>query len=315
MPIIDYWLDRTRKVDWVPCSKSPLNPELKGPTFFEHPLTWLLPRVRLRKKDLKDAPTNVWIVDIDLKSRLGKINDRNRKEFVIDLPEKFEEYLQMISSKRRKKFKYIMRKNSDLKIVEDNFEDLKAAWQWYVKRLAVLNRTQNDEEATEEELKLRWEIFHSKNSHTLSFYHNGQLVGVNISLWGDSRPKTIYDLAFLRRENEVLNKRALGFYAILKNIEIAMAKEYKVYNLLTGDCGYKTEFATRMSPLKQYIRCTEEFARAYNIPLEDICEIVSEKDIERQLHPEKPIVAVLTREDLHREKPPTLAETVREIRH
>ena len=189
-------------------------------------------------------------------------------------------------------------------MVEDNFEDLKTAWEWYVKRIHVINKRQHDEEATQDELNLRWEIFNSKYAHTLSFYYDDSLVGVNVSLWG---PKTVYDLAFLRKENELLNKRALGFYAILKNVELAISKGIKLYDLLTGDFGYKSEFATRMSPLKQYIRCTEDFAKAYKIPLEDICELVNAKDIEKQLHPEKPIVAVLTGKDIHKTKPPVIA--------
>ena len=192
-----------------------------------------------------------------------------------------------------------MRKNSDLKVVEDSFEDLKDAWNWYKKRLAILNKQQYAENENEEEIKLKWELFHSKKARTLSFYYQGKLIGVNVSLWG---PKTVYDLAFLRKENEFLNKRALGFYAILKNIELAISKEMKVYNLLSGDFNYKGEFATRLSPLKQYIRCTEEFAKAYKIPLEDICELIDAKDIEQQLHPSNPIIPVLTRQQ-DRQKP------------
>lgn len=284
MPVIDYWFNEKKKLDWAPKKESPIDHEIKGPSFFEYPVTWLLPRVRLRKKDLKDAPTNLWVVDIDLKSRLGKVNHKARKESIVDLPQSFEEYLKMLSSKRRKKFKYIMRKNSDLRIVEDKFEDLKAAWKWYVRRVDVLNKVQDDEPATQEELDLRREMFTSKHAHTLSFYLEDELVGVNVSLWG---PKTVYDLAFLRRETEFLNKRALGFYAILKNIELSISNGMKVYDLLTGDFGYKQEFATRMAPLKHYIRCTEEFAKAYKIPLEDICELVDEKEIASQLENER----------------------------
>ncbi|MDO8648026.1 MAG: GNAT family N-acetyltransferase [Candidatus Diapherotrites archaeon] len=282
MPVVDFWFDDKKSLDWKPRTSSPIDPSVKGPVFFEYPLCWVIPTVRLKKSDLKNAPTNVWITGIDRKSKIGKIDNSNLKEYIVDLPENFNEYLAGVQKKRRKKFKYILRKNSDIRIVEDNFEDLKKAWKWFVKKIDELNMKEGEDPEPEEDWKMRWELFHSKNTHTLSFYLGEELVGVNVSMWVNS---TIYDLAFLRKENAALNKRALGFYAILQNINLGIARGLKVYDLLNGDFPYKAEFATRMAPLKQYIRCTEEFAKAYDIPLDDICELVDEKEIEEQLHP------------------------------
>jgi len=284
MPTVDYWFDTKKELAWKRRSSSILDPKVKGPVFFEYPAWWILPNIRLRKKDLEDAPTNIWVPGIDKRSRIGKVSDKIMPEYVIDLPDAFEKYLKMVPKKRKKKFKYIMRKNSDLKMVEDRFEDIAAAWEWYTRKVSKLNESEGERQRTKQEHALCWELFHSKNAHTLSFYLEDELVGVNVSIWVDG---TVYDVAFMRRESEQLNRRAMGFYAILKNIELAAEKKMKVYNILNGDFGYKAEFATRMNPLKHYIRCTKEFAKAYKIPMEAICELVDEKEIAKQLAGEK----------------------------
>jgi len=274
MPVIDYWFNEKKNLDWAPKQESPLDSRIKGPVFFEYPAMWLLPRVKLGKKDMEGAPQILWIVDIDLESELGKISANPRMESIADLPKSFQDYLGILPSGRRKKFSYIMRKNSDIKVVEDNFEDLKSAWEWHVKKINALNKEQECAPASMEELGLRREMYNSNSAHTLSFYLEGELIGVNVSLWDSD---TVYDLAFMRREGNLLDKRGLGFYAILKNIELSIAKGMKVYDLLADEFGYKKEFATRMAPLKQYIRCTKEFAKAYSIPSGDICELVADK--------------------------------------
>jgi hypothetical protein len=44
--------------------------------------------------------------------------------------------------------------------------------------------------------------------------------------------------------------------------------------MLTGDWGYKTKFGAVATALKTYIKCNRDFASHYQIPLDDISEIL-----------------------------------------
>lgn len=270
MPIIRRWFDSEKNISWEKSSESPWK-EIQGTPFYTYPLSWLLPYVEVSKEDLRDAPSPLWITDIAPGSPIGNACEEEEGTFIIDLPASYEDYLKLLSSKTRKKFRTIARNNEDLEIKENSNEDIDALWQYYVDRLQTLATKAGGEHYTPDELAIRREFYQGSKIRTLSFYHQNELLAVNVSFWESD---TVFDLACLIKPTDSALDRSLGTLAILKNIELAINQGRKFYDLLSRDYGYKRSYGAREYKMRAVIVCSKEFAREYQIPFSLIMEII-----------------------------------------
>jgi hypothetical protein len=266
MPDIVDWFPSPVTLPWEEMDYSFLD-ERKGPLFFTYPLWWLLPYVQLRREDLENSPSPLWIPDLHPSSSFGRSFPRSEGSYIIDLPSRFGEYLQSLQYKVRKKFRGILRRAEFLECRAGTQEDIDELWSHHVQRVQELNKREDAVPYTDDELGFRRELYRNPRALLLSFFLKGELIGINVSLPTD---RVVLDLACLMKNSEEVARLSLGTVAILKNIELVMESGVRQYDLLTKSYGYKQEYGAKPHALRHYIRCSRRFARAYGL---EECEV------------------------------------------
>lgn len=270
MPKLNRWFVPAKHLEWEKAKHSFID-NGQGPEFFTYPAVWLLPRVPLTKDEIANAPTPLWIIDIDEQSEVGTFNTRGEGTFIIDLTQSFESYIEGLAYDYRKKMRYVLRKNEDLTVKINQKTDIAALWDNYVSYIQGLNLKHGEDPYTDEDLALRKEFYLSENITSLSLYSGETLLAVNLSIFEED---LVFDLAALINPDPTFKSRSVGTFATLKNIELAINSGKKKYDLLTGNCGYKTHFGAKEQKLRHFIRCSKEFAAAYKIPVEEVHELI-----------------------------------------
>ena len=270
MPRINHWFQSPKEFQWERANNSLIDSSL-GPDFFTYPAWWLLPRIHCTYAEIAEAPSPLWIVDIDENSEVGTIDERGEGTFIISLAQSFDEYISSLSYDYRKKFRAVLRHNEDVSSVLNRREDVEALWPFYESRIQELNLQAGEALYTESDLALRKELYTSTSATTISLMLNNVLIGVNVGIFGDGYA---YDLASLISPDPQLRKRSLGTLATLRNIEEAIARGVRKYDFLTGNFGYKTNFGAKEKKLKHFIRCSRSFAESYSIPLHEVHQLV-----------------------------------------
>ena len=204
----------------------------------------------------------MWITDIHPESAVGKVASDQEGTYWIDLPDTYDTYIESLQYSYRKKYRAILRKNEDLHIIHDQRDDVDALWPYYIEKIQSL-ANQGGQQYSEDELTLRRRFFDESKMKRMSFYLGNELLACNVSYWDN---KTVYDIACLIKPSDEHKSRSLGSYAILKNIEYAIAHTMTHYDLLSVNYGYKTSFGATEHKLKTLIICTESFAKQYGIP-------------------------------------------------
>ena len=149
-------------------------------------------------------------------------------------------------------------------------EDINTLWGYYTSYIQGLNAKYGEDLYTDEDMALRKEFYLSDSITSLSLYHGDTLLVVNLSIFEED---TVYDLAALINPDPAYKNRSIGTFATLKNIELAIGSGKKHYDLLTGNCGYKTHLGAKEHKLRYFLRCSKEFATAYKIPLDEVHEL------------------------------------------
>ena len=271
MPIIRGWFDENRVYPWEEWDKAYYYNDKQGPKYKAYPLIELLPRVRPDETDLYDTVGPVWITDIDPYSNIGKVNARTEGAYIIDLPETFGCYIDSLEYDHRKKMRYSLRRNEDLSSKIDQKEDIDVLWDDYIIKIQEFSMQDEGELYTPERINLRKEFVKSSNTLTLSIYLKNDLIAVNVSKIEND---TIYDLACMRRPDSEILARGVGIYASLLNIEHAIEKKYKFYDMLTDNFGYKTKFGAKEVKMRHFLKCDKKFAEIYDIDLNDVSILI-----------------------------------------
>lgn len=241
-----------------------------GPEYFTFPMTGLLPVNIVDPIDLKDAPSPLWITYIPQSSIIGKLDSKGDRTYIINLPTSFEAYIQKLSYDDRKEMKYVLRKNSSLRYIENKKEDLFKLCDEYFDEIVTRSISEGEVPFSQEGIQNLKKIYSSEVVHTISIYQEDRLLGVNISF---RKNGIVYDSVCIRDKSDEVRKLSIGTVAVLKNIEFSIRDGFQVYDMLTGDWGYKTKFGASPVQLKHYIKCSLEFAEYYGIPIEEISEI------------------------------------------
>lgn len=273
MPIVKDWFDEDKEEEWEIWEQAYHYNQKEGPEYLAYPLLDIIPNVRISQAEIANISSKLalWITEIDPYSSVGKVNSKNEGTYIIDLPKTFGEYLETLEYDHRKKNRYNIRKNEDLKIEYDNLNDINILWDNYVEKIQSLSIMQEEGEYEEERLALRKEFFFSRGIKTISFYDQDQLIAVNVC---KQKEGTIFDLACLRDDKEEHKNRGIGVFATLMNIQRAIDDKVENYDMLSSNFGYKTKFGAKEVKMRHYLRCNLEFARAYDISEEDISEII-----------------------------------------
>jgi len=270
MPKIRHWFPEPLELDWEPAWLSPLD-HSEGEEFNVYPLWWMIPRIHLHEEDLEDRTHPLWVYDLDEQSPLGIKNELARGVYIIDLAKSFGAYLEGLEYDHRKKFRYLLRKNEDIEVRLGSPKDLDLLWQDYLAHIEGLNLKQGDVPYDSEYHEIRKQFYSQPENTILSFYLGEELVAVNVSRRENG---IMYDLAALVKDDQSLRARSLGSLAALKNIEWSIEQGIEKYDLLADDFGYKHRFGAKEVKLKHFIRCTEEFAKSYKLPLEFVSELI-----------------------------------------
>lgn len=270
MPTVRSWIKSPRTMDWEKESVAFLYNNEPGPEFFSYPTTGLFPYNEPQLSELLDGPSPMWIAYLDPRGDIGKLDSKGDKSYVVSLPATFEEYIAARPYNHRKEFRYSLRKNSDVEVIENCKDDITLLWTGHVELLKQRCFEEGEIPFSEQALALAYESYFLDAVFTLSVRINGKLQGVNISYRKDN---VVYDSKFLRLEDPSVKGRGLGIFVILKNIEAAIRDGYAEYDMLTGDWGYKSRFGAEARDIKHFLKCSKTFAQAYGIPEDEISVI------------------------------------------
>lgn len=270
MPKVRHWFSEPLELEWEPAWLSPIN-HAEGEEFNVYPLWWMVPRIHLHQDDLQDGTHPLWVYDLSDDSPFGITNHLTQGVYIIDLPKSFGLYLEGLEYDHRKKFRYLLRKNEDVEVRLGTPKELEMLWEDYLAHIEELNLKQGDVPYDVEYHQIRQQFYSQPENTLLSFYLKDELVAVNVARREGNR---LYDLAALIKRDQTLSPRSLGSLAALKSIEWSIEQGIEHYDLLSDDFGYKHRFGAKEIKLKHYIRCTEEFARGYGVPLELVSELI-----------------------------------------
>lgn len=268
MPDLSFWFDKPVHLEWDCDLHSPIGDE-SGVEFYSYPLSWLVPYANVTRDEIDSAPRPLWVTEIHPESDIGKVDATRPGTFIIKLASSFSDYLEGLNYDNRKKFRWTLKRNSDLIIERGTQKDIDELWESYCNRISELNVKIGGKPYTQSDLRIRRELFSGPHISLDSFKEGDSLLGVNVSLWKNG---VVYDLACLMSDREEGRKRSIGTLAVLTNLERAIENGMEVYDLLSGDYGVKHRFGAVEMPLKTFIASTRTFADYYKIPHDLVSE-------------------------------------------
>ena len=272
MPLIHEWLSgELIELPWEQEQVAYHYDSQPGFPFFTFPMTGLLPINIVKESDLLNAPTPLWITYLEPEDGIGTLDTKGDKTFRFALPESFEVYIEGLSYDNRKEMRYCLRKNADLTVLHDQKSDLFNICDQYFSEINQRCLAEGENPFSAVGIDILKRIYATDRCKTSSIYFHNQLLGVNVSF---ERSGIIYDSCFMKTPLALAHKkRSLGTFAILTNIERAITQQYRVYDMLVGEWGYKTKFGAVAVPMRSIIRGSKEFAEGYGISLAE-AEIV-----------------------------------------
>ena len=209
--------------------------------------TPFIPYEWLEEKDLKHLPRPFILFDIHPDCPLGfESEQEDDSTNIIKLADSF---FQLLSADLRKDLRRIEKKNSDLRIVENEAGALDKSRRWF------LEVWKEDEE----EFKRRLELW-KQRCYTLSAYLNEELIAVHIAL---REKDTIY--YFGCWWNRTYKNRSVPIFLLKKDIERAIAKKIKYCDLGVGNEAYKKKWGVIRKPTKYYAIVTRDMAKRLGI--------------------------------------------------
>lgn len=214
--------------------------------------TWrdlpFLPYAWLDEKDLKNIPTPFLLTEIHPDCPIG-FETKNKEEStnIIELPDIFDKL--KMDNNLRKDLRRIEKKNFDLKIILNEKGALEKSKKWF------LELWKENKKDFQRRLKL-WK----ERCYTLSAYLGKKLIAVHISM---EEKDTIY--YFGCWWNRKYKNRSIPTFLLKKDIERAIKKGMKYYDLEVGDEAYKKKWGVIEKPTKYYAILTKKMAKKLGI--------------------------------------------------
>ncbi len=214
--------------------------------------TWrdlpFLPYAWLDENDLKNLPKPFFLTEIHPDCPIGfETKEKSEHTNIIELPDSFDKI--KMDNDLRKDLRRIEKKNGDLKIVLNEKNALKKSKKWFLE-LWHENKT---------DFKRRLELWKQK-CYTLSAYLGKELIAVHIAMQGKD---TVY--YFGCWWNRKYRNRSVPTFLLKKDIERAMSKKMKYYDLEVGDELYKKQWGVIEKPTKYYAILTKNLAEKLGI--------------------------------------------------
>ncbi|MBI2547316.1 MAG: GNAT family N-acetyltransferase [Candidatus Aenigmarchaeota archaeon] len=224
--------------------------KIPGTTWFYW--TWrdlpFLPYAWLEEKDLKNLPTPFILTEIHPDCPVGfETKDKSDHTNIIKLPDSFDKL--KIDNDLRKDLRRIEKKNADVKLVYNEKDALDKSKKWFLKQW----------KENKKDFARRLELWKQKCC-TISAYLDGKLIAVHIAMrdkdtiyyfgcWWDRKYKNLSVPTFLLK----------------KDIEDAISKHSKYYDLEVGDEAYKKQWGVIENPTKYYAVLTDAIAKRLGI--------------------------------------------------
>lgn len=187
---------------------------------------------------------------------------------IAKLGNSLEDYLMTIKKKARNNFRKILKLNSDLDVIESC--DTKT-WNYLLKKWHEMWKTRNFEspiEKTTGESKILDWLASQNCLLELTILDHGNPIAANRSIIDGNH---LRDIMCVRHETPEYLKRSIGMFAILKNIEFAIKRGIKYYDLGTQIEEYDhTAYKGKFSNTDKKIICGASFKQELRPPYYDI---------------------------------------------
>ncbi len=207
--------------------------------------TWrdlpFLPYAWLDEKDLKKLPTPFYLPEIHPDCPIGTPT-KNKDEYtnIIELSKNFDEL--KLDNDLRKDLRRIEKKNNDLNLIFNEKDALKKSKKWF---LELWKEDTKD-------FKRRMEIW-EKKCYTISAYLGKELIAVHIAM---KENDTVY--YFGCWWNRKYSNRSVPIFLLKTDIENAIKKKMKYYDLEIGNEDYKKKWGVVEKPTKCYAILTDD---------------------------------------------------------
>lgn len=213
----------------------------------EYYWTWrdihFLPYAWLNEKDLKNLPKPFFLSDIHPDCPIGFVSkDKEDLTNIIELPDSFEKI--KMDKDLKKDLRRVEKKNSDLKVVYNEKDTMEKSKRWF---LELWKESKKD-------FNRRLKIWKEK-CYTLSAYIEKELIAVHIAM---QEGKTIY--YFGCWWNRKYSDRSVPTFLLKKDIENAIKKKIKYYDLERGNESYKKKWGVIEKPVKYYAILNKKLA-------------------------------------------------------
>lgn len=207
-----------------------------------YPYAWL------EKKDLKELPLPFYLQDIHPACEIGfEATEKDEVTNIIELPETFSEL--KLNNDLRKDLRRVESKNSETKILFNEKNSLEKSKHWFLEQW-------NENKKDFDRRMPLWK----KISYTQSAYIGKELAGVHIAM---EENKIIYYFGcWWNREYKNLS---IPTFLLKKDIEKAIEKKMKYYDLEVGDETYKKKWGVIEKPTKYYAVLTKQLAEKMKI--------------------------------------------------
>ena len=209
--------------------------------------TWrdihFFPYAWLDEKNLKNLPKPFFLDDIHPDCPTG-FKSKYKEDYtnIIELPDNFEKI--KINKYLKKDLRRIEKKNSDLIIILNEKNALEKSKKWF------LETWKENKKDLDRRLKL-WK----ENCYTISAYLKKELIAVHIAM---EEKETIY--YFGCWWNRKYKNRSVPIFLLKRDIEDAIKKKMKYYDLERGDEPYKKKWGVTEKPTKYYAVLSKEMA-------------------------------------------------------
>jgi hypothetical protein len=197
----------------------------------------------LEEKDLKTLPKPFVLIEIDPKCPVGiEMEEKDEVTNIIELKDTFDKL--NINNDLRKDLKRVEKKNEELRLVYNEEDALDKSKQWF---LDLWKEGKRD-------FQRRLMIW-KEECQTISAYKGDELIAVHITM---KKGDTIYYCGCWW--NREYKSWSTPTFLLKKDIEKAIEKGMKYYDLGIGDETYKKKWGVIEKPTKYYAILTKEQA-------------------------------------------------------
>ncbi|MEK6855164.1 MAG: GNAT family N-acetyltransferase [Nanoarchaeota archaeon] len=217
--------------------------------------TWrdisFLPYAWPEEKDFKSLPKPFFLYQINPDCPIGLESD-DKEDFtnIIELTDSFDKL--NLDKDLKKDLRRIEKKNADVKLVYNEKDALDKSKKWF---LEIWHEDKEDMADWRRRLGL-WK----EKCYTISAYLGKELIAVHIAM---SEKDTVFYMGCWW--NKEYRSLSIPTFLLKKDIERAITKGFRYYDLEVGDESYKKKWPVIEKPTKYYAILTKELADYFGI--------------------------------------------------